>query len=90
MSPLIILPAVDEESVVDGVRMFIQEYEYTRRIRHLGKLEKLDVERVKLIHQATAVPHHSVHRHAANAGSVGGLRTIRGAFVNPCSSIVIR
>src|SRR5438046_2885488 len=86
VSPGVILKLVHEKTVIERVRLFIEENENTGRRSHFGSLEKLQVQRVKTVRQLAWIADHGIHGHAANAFPIRGRVAVGGALVNSCGA----
>ena len=90
ITPGFIGETVDEEAVVDRIRMFVEKDERVRWFADVCGFEKLNVFRIESVGKFAGVTHHCVHGHAANARTVRGGRFVRRALVNRGRAIGVR
>ena len=90
IAPGVIVEAIDEEAVVDGVGMFVEKDKGVGRISNVGSFEELDVIGVEFVGEFARVTDHCIHGHAADAGTVSGWRFVGRTFVNRGRTVGVR
>jgi hypothetical protein len=82
VAPFVFVEVVDEEAVVDGVGMFVEENENVDGIFDVGAFFKLNLGGIEAVCEKARFADHRVHGDAAGARAIGGLGTVAGAFID--------
>ena len=87
IAPGVIVEPINEKAVVDRIGMFIEKDEGVGWFAEVCSFEKLHVVRVEAVSEFAGIADHCVHRHAADARTVGSGRFVGRTFVNRCRTI---
>ncbi len=71
-----IVEAIDKETVVDGVAVLVEKDEDVGRVRDVSRFKELDVVGIESVGELAGITDHGIHRHAADARSVGCWRSV--------------